>query len=120
MNIQDIVKAFKNHQLQYGLDGDSEQDELYKWKLLTKQIGRPNTDAEDFKHEILSLDLNNLCYSTQVTAYRNFAKYEPEEYRSAMRSLLDESLDLQQRVDSFISTCRGKLNGTVEKHWGKI
>lgn len=117
MNIQDIVKAFKTHQLQYGLDGDSQQDELYKWKLLTKQIGRPNTDAEDFKYEILSLDLNNLCYSTQVTAYRNFAKYEPEEYRSAMRSLLDESLDLQQRVDSFISTCKELWDSKIKDNF---
>ena len=47
MNIQDIVKAFKTHQLQYGLDGDSQQDELYKWKLLTKQIvGGVNHDRQ--------------------------------------------------------------------------
>ena len=117
MNIHDIVKAFKTHQLQYGLDGDSQQDELYKWKLITKQKGHPNTEAEDFKKEILSLDLNNLCYSTQVTAYRNFAKYEPEDYRSAMRSLLDENIDLQQRVESFISTCKDLWDSKIKDNF---
>ena len=31
MTLNDIVSAFKNHQLQYGLNGDSMQQELYKW-----------------------------------------------------------------------------------------
>ena len=31
MNINDIVVSFKNHQLQYGLGGDPQLEELYKW-----------------------------------------------------------------------------------------
>ena len=54
MNLNDIVIAFKHHQLQYGLNGDLTQQELYKWKLVTTQIGHPNTDAEDFAREITS------------------------------------------------------------------
>lgn len=117
MNIKDIVNTFRLHQLKYGLDGDSEQRELYKWKLLTKQVGHPNTDAKDFTKEIYSLDLQNLCYSTQVTAYRNFAKYEPEDYRSAFKELFDESVDLQQRVDNFISTCKILWDSKIKKHF---
>lgn len=30
MSLNDIVTAFKHHQLQYGLNGDSTQQELYK------------------------------------------------------------------------------------------
>ena len=117
MNIKDIVNTFRSHQLKYGLDGDSEQRELYKWKLLTKQVGHPNTDAKDFTQEIYSLDLQNLCYSTQVTAYRNFAKYEPEAYRLAFKELFDENVDLQQRTDNFISTCKTLWDNKIKKHF---
>lgn len=117
MNIKDIVNTFRSHQLKYGLDGDSEQRELYKWKLLTKQVGHPNTDAKDFTQEIYSLDLQNLCYSTQVTAYRNFAKYEPEAYRLAFKKLFDENVDLQQRTDNFISTCKTLWDNKIKNHF---
>ena len=60
MKLNEIVTAFKNHQLQYGLNGDSMQQELYKWELVTKQVGHPNTDAEDFTKEIHSLVFKNL------------------------------------------------------------
>lgn len=117
MNIKDIVNTFRSHQLKYGLDGDSEQRELYKWKLLTKQVGHPNTDAKDFTQEIYSLDLQNLCYSTQVTAYRNFAKYEPEAYRLALKELFDENIDLQQRIDNFKSTCETLWDNKIKNHF---
>ena len=117
MNIKDIVNTFRSHQLKYGLDGDSEQRELYKWKLLTKQVGHPNTDAKDFTQEIYSLDLQNLCYSTQVTAYRNFAKYEPEAYRLALKELFDENVDLQQRIDNFISTCKTLWDNKIKNQF---
>ena len=117
MNIKDIVNTFRSHQLKYGLDGDSKQRELYKWKLLTKQVGHPNTDAKDFTQEIYSLDLQNLCYSTQVTAYRNFAKYEPEAYRLALKELFDENIDLQQRIDNFKSTCETLWDNKIKNHF---
>ena len=94
MDLNDIVTAFKHHQLQYGLNGDSTQQELYKWKLVTKQIGHPNTDAEDFAKEINALRFQNLCYSTHLTAIRHFAEYEPEDYREAFKNLFDENVDL--------------------------
>ena len=117
MNIKDIITSFRNHQLEYGLGGDSEQQELYKWKLLTKQVGHPNTDAKDFTQEIYSLDLQNLCYPPQVTAYRNFAKYEPEAYRLALKRLFEENVDLQQRTDNFISTCKTLWDTKIKSHF---
>ena len=94
MKLSDLVTAFKNHQLQYGLNGDSMLQELYKWKLVTKQKGHPDTNAEDFSKEIKELKFGNLCFSTQLTAIRNFAKYEPEDYREALKKLFDEDVDL--------------------------
>ena len=118
MNLNDIVTAFKNHQLQYGLNGDSTQQELYKWKLVTKQIGHPSTDAEDFAKEINALRFQNLCYSTQLTAIRHFAEYEPEDYREAFKDLFDENVDLQKRIDTFTSSCKTLWDGKIKKNFG--
>ena len=117
MKIEDIVSAFKKHQLQYGLDGDSGLKELYKWELVAKQLGHPDTDAVDFANEINSVQLQNLCYPPQITAYRNFAKYAPEDYRKALRMLFTETVDLQERVDSFTSTCKALWDNKIKSHF---
>lgn len=117
MKIEEIVSAFKKHQLQYGLNGDPGLKEMYKWELVTKQLGRPDTDAVDFANEINSVQLQNLCYPPQITAYRNFAKYAPEEYRMALRMLFTETVDLQERVDSFTSTCKALWDNKIKSHF---
>lgn len=106
MSLKDIVTLFKNHQIQYGLNGDSNLEELYKWELVSKQNGHPDPNAVDFSSEINSLDLWNLCFSSQITAIRNFAKYEPEEYRKLFRALFDESILLQERIEKFTDSCK--------------
>lgn len=106
MSLKDIVALFKNHQIQYGLNGDSNLEELYKWELVSKQNGHPDSNAVDFSSEINSLDLGNLCFSSQITAIRNFAKYEPEEYRKLFRALFDESILLQERIEKFTDSCK--------------
>ena len=106
MSLKDIVTLFKNHQIQYGLNGDSNLEELYKWELVSKQNGHPDPNAVDFSNEINSLDFGNLCFSSQITAIRNFAKYEPEEYRKLFRALFDESILLQERIEKFTDSCK--------------
>lgn len=106
MNLKDIVTLFKNHQIQYGLNGDSNLEELYKWELVSKQNGHPDPNAVDFSKEINSLEFKNLCYSSQITAIRNFAKYEPEEYRKLFRALFDENILLQKRIEKFTDSCK--------------
>ena len=115
--IEEIIIAFKKHQLQYGLNGDSGLKELYKWELVTKQHGHPDTDAVDFAKEINSIQLQNLCYPPQITAYRNFAKYEPEEYRMALRMLFTETVDLQERIDAFTLTCKKLWDEKIKEHF---
>ena len=115
--IEEIVSDFKKHQFQYGLDGDPGLKELYKWELVTKQYGHPNTDAMDFAKEINSIQLQNLCYPPQVTAYRSIAKYEPEEYRRSFRILFTETVDLQERIDTFTSTCKKLWEDKIRNHF---
>ena len=106
MSLKDIVTLFKNHQIQYGLNGDSNLEELYKWELVSKQNGHPDPNAIDFSKEMNSLEFKNLCFSSQITAIRNFAKYEPEEYRKLFRALFDESILLQERIEKFTDSCK--------------
>lgn len=106
MSLKDIVTLFKNHQIQYGLNGDSNLEELYKWELVSKQNGHPDPNTVDFSKEINSLEFKNLCFSSQITAIRNFAKYEPEEYRKLFRALFDENILLQERVENFTESCK--------------
>ena len=108
MNLRDIVTLFKNHQIQYGLNGDSENQmqELYKWELVSKQNGHPDPNAIDFSKEINSLEFKNLCFSSQITAIRNFVKYEPEEYRKLFIALFDENILLQERIENFTESCK--------------
>lgn len=106
MSLKDIVTLFKNHQIQYGLNGDSNLEELYKWELVSKQNGHPDPNAIDFSKEMNSIEFKNLCFSSQITAIRNFAKYEPEEYRKLFRALFDENILLQERVENFTESCK--------------
>ena len=50
MNLKDIITLFKNHQFQYGLNGDSENQMkvLYKWELVYKQNGYVDPSVVNF------------------------------------------------------------------------
>lgn len=120
MNLKDIVTLFKNHQIQYGLNGDSNLEELYKWELVSKQNGHPDPNAVDFSKEIKSLVLKNLCYSSQITAIRSFAKYEPEEYRKLFKALFDENISLQERIENFTDSCKTLWDDKIKARFSKM
>lgn len=120
MNLKDIVTLFKNHQIQYGLNGDSNLEELYKWELVSKQNGHPDPNAVDFSKEIKSLVLKNLCYSSQITAIRSFAKYEPEEYRKLFKALFDENISLQERIEKFTNSCKTLWDDKIKARFSKM
>ena len=85
--------------------------------MVTDQIGHPDVYAVEFAKEINSLALKNLCYSTQTTAIRHFAEYEPEEYRKSFVGLFDENIGLQERIDKFISDCRKLWDGKIKHNF---
>ena len=111
MSLKDIVTLFKNHQIQYGLNGDSNLEELYKWELVSRQNGHPDPNAVDFSKEINSLEFKNLCFSSQITAIRNFAKYEPEEYRKLLEHCLMKTSFCKKELKTLLK---------VVKHYGMI
>ena len=99
MTINELINSFTDHVKQYGLDGDSNLAELYKWEIITKYHDRLDTDSPKFAQNILEMNVQNLWYAgNQPTAIKNFVKYESENYRILHQHLYDESHPLQERV----------------------
>ena len=103
MTIEELIANFTDHVKQYGLNGDSTRQELYKWELISMYHDKLDPESSDFAQNILEMDFQNLWYaSNQRKAMQNFAKYEPEEYRKLHQLLYDESQPLQDRIIAFL------------------
>ena len=106
MNIQDLIDKFIQHIKQYGLGGDPNQQEIYKWELVSQYHDKLDADSNDFAKNIMEMNFLNLWYaSNQRKAMQNFAKCEPEEYRTLHQLLYDESQPLQERITTFTEGC---------------
>ncbi len=118
MTINELVNNFTEHLKQYGLNGDSKQQELYKWDIISKYHDRLDAESSDFAKNISKMDFQNLWYaSNQRKAMQNFAKYEPESYRYLHQFLYDESQPLQQRVMTFIDGCAKLWDEKIKDHF---
>lgn len=106
MNINELINIFTEHLKKYGLSGDPTQQEMYKWEIISKYHDNLDTDSIDFAKNISEMNFQNLWYaSNQRNAMLNFAKYEPEAYRSLHKLLYDESQPLQMRITTFTEDC---------------
>lgn len=106
MNIQDLIDKFIQHVKLYGLGGDPNHQEIYKWELVSQYHDNLDADSNDFAQNIMGMNFINLWYaSNQRKAVQNFAKYEPEEYRALHQLLYDESQPLQDRITTFTEGC---------------
>ena len=118
MNINDLIDNFAVHLKQYGLNGDSEQQELYKWEIISKYHDKLDTDSPDFAKNISEINYKNIWYpSTQRRAVFYFAKYEPEAYRALHKNLYDESKSLQERVTAFTEGCKELWNSKIQQYF---
>ncbi len=77
------------------------QDEVYKWELVKKYKGRPDTNSQDFTKELKSIKFQNLLYAMGIAVTNHLAKDAPEEYRQLFIALFNESTPLNIRVNSF-------------------
>lgn len=82
------------------------QMEIYKWRAVKHFLDHWDIDADDFAAMLKeSLDkTKNLLGSGSYYPRRmvkTFAQKEPEEVRRLFKLLFDESLDLEDRYDSF-------------------
>ena len=77
------------------------KDEIYKWHNAKKYHGKPNVNALDFKAEISSIDFSNLIYGIGLGVIKHLTNDKPEEFREVFKVLLDESIELQERIITF-------------------
>ena len=118
MTINELINNFTEHLKKYGLNGDSKQQELYKWEIISKYHDKLDADSSDFAKNISEMNFLNLWYSgNQRTAVQNFLKYEPEEYRSLHRLLYDETQPLQKRVTAFIDGNDSLWNTKIKQYF---
>ena len=118
MTINELINNFAEHLKKYGLDGDLNQRELYKWEIITKYHDRLDADRSDFAKNVSEMNFLNLWYaSNQRKAMQNFAQREPEEYRSLHKLLYDESQPLQMRITAFIEGCDRLWDTKIKQHF---
>lgn len=91
-----LIETYKRLVKEQGL-----KDELYKWELLKKYKGLPDTKVRDFKAEVKSIDYANLIYHTGVTVIKDIANRSTEKYRKQFQNLFNEEAPLQERLDAF-------------------
>jgi len=77
------------------------KDEKYKWELISKFKGKPNVDAENFADELKAIDYRNLMYHTAKAVVNQFLEMRPKEFKAALRTLFDESIELEKRIKTF-------------------
>ncbi len=91
-----LINDYKEHIRETKLS-----DEIYKWELLGKYQGRPRLDAPDFGEELRSVNYGNFLYAMSSGVLRGMAKHAPEEMRSIVRSLVDETQPLKERIEQY-------------------
>ena len=118
MTIIELINNFSEHLSQYGLNGDSKQQELYKWEIISKYHNKIDVESSDFLENLSKMNFLNLWYSgNQRTAVKYFVEYEPEEYRSLHQRLYDENQPLQERVTAFIKGCDNLWDTKIKQNF---
>ena len=118
MTINELINDFAEHLKQYGLNGDPQQQELYKWGIITKYHDKLDTDSPDFAKNLTKMYFQNLWYaSNQRGAMVNFAMHEPEEYRSLHQLLYDETQPLQKRITDFTDGCNKLWDTKIKQYF---
>jgi hypothetical protein len=95
-NIQDLISAYKSY-----ISNTKMQDELYKWELIKKFKGRPDTNAPDFAAEYKAIKFGNLLYQLASAVGNHICRENPEEFRKLFNYLFDETIPLNKRVSFF-------------------
>jgi 5-methylcytosine-specific restriction protein B len=109
LGMTNIIENYKKHLQENGL-----ADELFKWEILAKYQGRPNLEAENFYEEIRAIDFRNLLFHTSQRVSYHIAKERPEEYRRCFKALFDESILLNDRINTFDEETYRVYQGIVE------
>ena len=94
--ILDLIQNYKSY-----ISNTKMQDELYKWELIKKFEGRPDTNAPDFAAEYKAIKFGNLLYQLASAVGNHICRENPEEFRKLFIYLFDETIPLNKRVSYF-------------------
>lgn len=94
--IKTLIQNYKSY-----ISNTKFQDEIYKWELIKKYKGRPDTDALDFAAEYKAIKFGNLLYQLAGAVGNHICKENPEEFRQLFVYLFDETIPLNKRVSYF-------------------
>lgn len=95
-NLLSIISEYKSRIAQSHL-----QDEVYKWELISKFKGRPDTNASDFAAEYKAVKYGNLIYQLAGGVGNHICREHSEEFRELFVYLFDETKTLNDRVNFF-------------------
>ena len=93
--IKDLIDNYKKLIKTNGLE-----NEKYKWELIRDYRGKPNLDNNIYE-ELKSIKFNNVIYHLSVACIKGIAKEFDKELSIEFKYLLDESNDLNDRINRF-------------------
>ena len=94
--VKSIIETYKEQVRQNGI-----KDEIYKWELINKYLGRPDVDVDNFTKEIYDINFKNLLYYNAISVSKHIVNERPEEYKRCFINLYNESISLQNRITAF-------------------
>lgn len=94
--IKKLIADYKDSVSKGGL-----KDEEYKWLLLNKYKGMPDTDADDFATEFAQIEFNNLLYYLNLNSLKQVIARFPVEAKECFRRLYNEANPLEDRIEKF-------------------
>ena len=103
--------------LQYAsFKNSAEYDEQYKWDYASKHKNEFD-NLDDFENKINGLgNYNFRPYFLQRTGQNHLMEpYNIETFKSSLKILLDESVDLELRINKFLENLRNLLKN--DEHW---
>lgn len=83
------------------VSSNNNKDEIYKWKLIKTNLGKPDLKAVDFEEEIRNVQFGNLVYGVGIGAIRHLARDRSEKYRQLLAILFNEDESLTDRIKEF-------------------
>jgi 5-methylcytosine-specific restriction protein B len=97
--IVNLIKLYKER-----IRGNHNQEEVYKFELITDFKRKWDVDAPDFFGMLRQINFANLLYFNAIGVVREVAAKYPEEVREAFKVLYNEDIKLIERIKEFQNT----------------
>jgi transcription termination factor NusB len=94
--VLELIKNYKRH-----ISKTKLVDEVYKWRFVEENKGKPKLNALNFAEEYKSIKFGNLTYQLASAVGNHICREKPEEFRQLFNSLFNEKTNINQRVKNF-------------------